>query len=179
MVSITNVFQYYISKQSEEICRLKTSGLVKESFEKIAYVSPDGKSFINRNSRRLDRAAGWKLAKVSYDKVTGFMSPGHPNWKLCLSAKRRASMLLTARLILKSSDESIPDFKTLQQKIRDGELCHHAARGKERNLCIQAYRYLKKIDNRLNNRPEKVSFVQTWLTNREKGRAALKESQDV
>src|SRR5215467_9408064 len=79
MVSITNVFQYFISKQSEEICKLKNSTLVRESFEKYAYVSPDGKSFVNRNSRRLDKAAGWKVAKVSYEKLTGFMSPKHPS----------------------------------------------------------------------------------------------------
>src|SRR5215471_13262440 len=163
MVSITNVFQYFISKQSEEIYKLKNSTLVKESFEKYAYVSPDGKSFVNRNSRRLDKAAGWKVAKVSYEKLTGFISPKHPDWKLYLSAKRRASMLLTARLILKSNDECIPDFRTLQDGIRDGELCRHAPRGKERSLCIQAYRYLKKIDNRLSNRPERLGYVQTWL----------------
>ena len=88
-------------------------------------------------------------------------------------------MLLTARLILKSNDESIPDFRTLQDGICDGELRHHAARGKERNLCIQAYRYLKKIDNRLNNRPEKLGYVQEWLTSREKERDSSKEAKDV
>ncbi|HZS48005.1 MAG TPA: hypothetical protein VFC63_23250 [Blastocatellia bacterium] len=174
MVSITQVFQYYVSKQSEEIHRLKNQNLVRETFENIAYVSPDGKSFVNRNSRRATAVSAWKLAKVSYEKRTGYMSQKHPDWKLYISAKRRASVLLTARIILKLNDEHIPEFKALQRNIRDGGLCHHARRGKERYICIQAYRYLKKIDNRLKNRSEKLAHIESSLASRK----TLKEEEN-
>src|SRR5882724_10229512 len=105
MVVLTQVIQYYVRKQSEEIHRLKSEGLVIETLEKIAYISPDEKSFINRGSRKLEKAAGWKLAKVKFDRRTGYMSPKHPQWLLYLAAKKRTSMLLTARHILKSNDE--------------------------------------------------------------------------
>lgn len=163
MVTLTQIIQYYVRKQSEEIHRLKSEGLVTETLEKIAYVSPDGKSFINRGSRKHDRVKDWKLARVSYERLTGYMSPRHPQWHLYVSAKKRASLLLTARHILKLNCESIPDFRKLMIDLRTGRLSHHAHRGKTRQLVIQAYGLLRKIGNRLDHNPDKLQSVETEI----------------
>jgi len=163
MVTLTQIIQYYVRKQSEEIHRLKSEGLVTETLEKIAYVPPDGKSFVNRGSRKPDRVKDWKMARVSYQRLTGYMSPKHPQWHLYVSAKKRASLLLTARHILKSNEDSIPDFRKLMTDVRSGRLSHHARHGKTRQLVIQAYRFLRKIGNRLDHNPDKLKSVEAEI----------------
>jgi len=166
MVTLTEIIQYYIRKQSEEIHRLKTEGLVIETLEKIAYLSPDGKSFINRGSRKRDLVVDWKLARVKYERRMGYMSPKHPEWHLYVAGKKRASMLLTARHILKLNEECLPDFKKLMTDLRLGNLQHHARRGKDRQLVIQAYRFLRKVANRLDHNPDKLKSVEIEIVRR-------------
>lgn len=169
-ITITQAIQYYVRQQSDEISRMKGEGVQRETLEKIAYVSPDGKSFIDRAHAKSAKSAGWKLAKVRYERVTGFMSPRHARWREYLEKRHRASLLLTARLILKLGGESVPAFQEVAQALRHRKLRGHARRGRERRMCIDAYRYLRKLNSRLERAPEKFASVAGWLTERESER---------
>lgn len=52
--------------------------------------------------------AGWKFTKVKFQRVESCMSPRHPRWHDYRNAKRRATLLLAARLILKANDLNVP-----------------------------------------------------------------------
>lgn len=178
-ITITQAIQHYVRQQSDEISRMKGEGVERETLETIAYVSPDGKSFIDRAHAKAAKSAGWKLAKVRYERVTGFMSPRHTRWQDYMEKRHRVSLLLTARLILKLGSESVPAFQEVAQALGQGELRDHARWGRERRMCIDAYRYLRKLNNRLERAPEKFASVAGWLTERESERAAaLRENYD-
>ena len=146
---------------------MKGEGIARETLEKVAYMSPDGKSFVDHRRAKFAKPAGWKLAKVEYERVTGFMSPRHPRWTEYLHARHRVSLLLTVRLILKLGEGSVPPFEDVVRTLGQGRLGHHVSGRCERRMCTDAYRYLRKLSNRLERLPKKFAPAAQWITERE------------
>jgi hypothetical protein len=163
---IAEVFQYLIRKQAEEIQKLKTEGVIRETVEKYAYISPDGKHFRNSLPPESAISTGWKWGKVKFVKLIGHISPKHPQWKSYKAAKHRASLLLTARRILKLNQDCVPEKRFVREALKKDMLSNHARRGNANALCFRALRYLRKIDNRLAKAPERFVDVERWISDR-------------
>lgn len=155
MVTITEVIQHFVREQSQKIHEIKTTAITRQPMEKFAYLSSDGKTI----SDQRPEADGWKMQKVIYEKITGHISPRHPDWQAYQSARNLASMLLTARLMLKLGGDDVPEISAVRNALREGRLAHHARRGHARSLVFKAYRYLRKINNRLNRAPERFNNI--------------------
>ena len=154
MVTITEAIQHCVREQSQKIHEIKTAAITRQPMEKFAYLSPDGKTISNHRE-----ADGWKMQKVIYEKITGHISPRHLDWQAYQSARNLASMLLTARLILKLGSGDVPEIGAVRNALREGRLAHHARRGHARSLVFKAYRYLRKVSNRLNRAPERFNHI--------------------
>jgi hypothetical protein len=63
-------------------------------------------------------------------------------------------------LILKLGGGGVPDLRAVRSAIKEGKLSHHAHRSKVRSLCFKAYRYLRKLTNRLDRAPERFGQVE-------------------
>jgi hypothetical protein len=163
MVTLTEVIKFQIKQQAGNIHQLKKAHLVEEKIEKYAYIAPDGRSFRNRLPGHCEFEAGWKWGKVQFTKLLGHIAPRHPQWKNYRAAQNQASLLLTARLILKLSNGDIPSINIIRNALKKGGLANHARRGGQRSLCYRAYRYLRKIDNRLTRAPQRFADVETWI----------------
>lgn len=161
MVTIKEIIQYYISKQSSALHQLKNEGLERQTIERFAYISPDGKHF--RNNLPACNADAWRYGKVTFVKLSGFISPKHARWRDYQIAKRQASLLLTARRILKLSQESVPEIKSVRDDLKAGRLSDHANNKRAGALALRAYRYLRKIKNRLERGPQRFVDVESWL----------------
>ena len=90
------------------IHQLKVDAYKATTEEKYAYQSPDGKMFRKKRPGKSLIDAGWKFTKVKFQRVESCMSPRHPRWHDYRNAKRRATLLLAARLILKANDLNVP-----------------------------------------------------------------------
>lgn len=163
MVTITNVIQYLISKHAQNIHQLKTTGVVKQTVKKYAYLSPDGKSFRNKLPPTEESANQWCWTAVEYEKLSSYMSPKHPQWQNYQVAKYQASLLLTVRHLLKINNETVPDIGQIKEALKKGLLADHCGKNNPRTLAFRAFRYLHKLNNRLMNRPEKFAAVQYWV----------------
>ena len=172
MVSITDVIKCQVAMQSQEIHRLKDATLEIQAVEKYVYFSADKKAMCNTRPTPAEMAAGWKLEKVSHQQVLRHISPKHPDWNRYCAAKRRASLLLTARLLLKLDTGAVPELSIVRKQL----LQNHARRGQARSLCFAAYRHLRKLNNRLERAPEKFRYVSQWLQNQ--NRVTKDESND-
>ncbi len=158
MVTITEIIRHNIREQSVKIHAMKTAAITRKPIEKFAYVSPDGKTISDDRPENID---GWKMKKVVYEKITGHISPHHSDWQAYQSARNFASLLLTARLMLKLGGDDIPSLDRVRQALKEGRLAHHARRGHVRRLAFKAYRYLRKLNNRLNRAPERFLHIES------------------
>lgn len=94
--------------------------------------------------------------------------PRHPDWAAYRAAKRRASLLLTARLLLKVGGEATPSREDVDAALAAGRLSHHARAGRaSRGLAFAALRSLRKLEHRLERHPERFAPVGAWLAARE------------
>jgi hypothetical protein len=162
MVTLTQAVQNAITKQARAIHDLKMADRVVESYQKYGYLSPDGTSFSARRPSDPEKS-DWKPGKFSGEKVVAHMSPKSARWRQYRAARSQASLLLTGRLILKCGGEAVPSIGELRIALGEGEISHHARRGCQRRLAFKAYRYLKKLANRLERRPEVFAEVQASL----------------
>src|SRR5262249_16346377 len=162
MVTLTHAIRYAIAQQARAIHDLKTSARVVEPYEKYGYLSPDGKCFSTRRPSDPEKA-DWKLSKVKGEKVTAHMSRKSAQWQQYRAARRRASLLLTARLILKCGGEAVPSIQELRAALRSGGISHHARRGCSNRLAFKAYRYLRKLANRLERKPGAFAEAETEI----------------
>jgi hypothetical protein len=153
MAKLTNITKELIRCESERIRRLKLDALEVEERQKYVYSSPDGKTTRDKRITAAEYAEGWRPTLLKYKKVTAHISPSHANWPQYRAARRRVSLLLTARLLLKLGSESIPSIADARIALKNGRLGHHASRKKQKQLAIAALRYLRKLSNRLERRP--------------------------
>ncbi len=167
MTTISETIAYLYSQTAETIHRLKTEAYQATTDEKCAYLSPDGKMFRNERPDQSLMDAGWTYAKVKFARVTSYMSPRHHRWQEYRGAKRRATLLLAARLILKANNETVPAKSEMGPLLSMGTFRSHArTSGAQKSLAYAAYRLLRKLDNRLQNQPQRFSGLEGWLKQR-------------
>jgi hypothetical protein len=83
------------------------------------------------------------------------------------NAKRRATLLLAARLILKANNRMVPAKDEMSPLIRMGIFRSHARTASaQKALALSAYRYLPKLDNRLQKQPGRFAAVEAWIKER-------------
>jgi hypothetical protein len=96
------------------------------------------------------------LEKYTVERVVGWMSPRSQHWREYKTAKRRATIILAARLILKANNETVPEKQEIGPLLSMGIFRSHARTASaQKALAYGAYRYLRKLDNRLRKQPER------------------------
>ena len=90
----------------------------------------------------------------TFENIKTTISPAHDNWKFYASYKKEVSFWLTALNILKRFNYQIPDKTELVKAIDQGLFKHHC---KKNNLAYKAYRYLVKLDNKLQKENKKAA----------------------
>jgi hypothetical protein len=111
---------------------------------------------------------GWTFGKVKFQRVESYMSPRHERWQEYRNAKRRATLLLAARLILKVNNGIVPAKEEIGPFLSMGIFRSHARTSTEqKGLAYAAYRYLRKLDNRLRKQPERFADVEARVRQRE------------
>ena len=173
MATIKNAICYQYAQTAEKIRHLKTETYKATEHEKYAYRSPDGKTFRNRRPSEALISAGWTYTKVRVERIESHMSPKHKLWRQYREAKRRATLLLAARMILKNSAETVPEKNEISSLVCMGIFhCQARTSSEQKSLGYSSYRLLRKLDNRVKNQPERLSQVDEWtrgLTEREVG----------
>ena len=150
------------------IHQLKAEAYKSTTDEKYAYVSPDGKTFRNKRPDQALIDAGWKFTKVKFERVESCMCPRHPRWHDYRNAKRRATLLLAARLILKANDVKVPAKEEIAALLSMGIFRSHARTASaQKSLAYSSYRQLRKLDNRLRKQPDRFAAVDEWVKQRE------------
>ena len=113
--------------------------------------------------------SGWAYGRVKFERVESCISQRHKSWNEYRNAKRRATLLLAARLILKANEETVPDKDQIGALLAMKIFRSHARTASaQKTLAYAAYRQLRKLDNRLRNQPERFAAVETWLKERAK-----------
>jgi hypothetical protein len=147
---------------------LKTEAFKATTAEKWAFRSPDGKTFRNKlpNQQLMDQ--GWTRGKVKFQRVESCMSPRHERWQEYRNAKRRATLLLAARLILKANNGIVPAKEEIGPFVSMGIFRSHARTSSgQKGLAFAAYRQLRKLENRLRKQPQRFAEVGSWMRQRE------------
>jgi hypothetical protein len=107
------------------------------------------------------------LEKYTVERVVAWMSPRSERWREYQNAKRRATLILGARLILKANNEVVPEKQEIGPLLSMGIFRSHARTASaQKSLAYAAYRYLRKLDNRLRNQPERFVGIEAWLEER-------------
>lgn len=172
MTTINGLITYLYAQTAETIHLLKTEAYKSTTDEKCAYLSPDGKTFQNKRPDQKVMDAGWIYARVKFERVTSYMSPRHCRWQEYRRARRRATVLLAARLILKAENESVPEKSEISSLLSIGIFRSQARTSSaQKSLAYSAYRLLRKLDNRLRNQPERFAGIEVWLKNRSERKA--------
>ena len=101
------------------------------------------------------------------EHVVDHMSPRHERWQDYRNAKRRATLLLAARLILKANNGIVPAKDEMSPLISVGVFRSHARTASaQKALALSAYRYLHKLDNRLRKQLDRFAAVEAWIKER-------------
>jgi hypothetical protein len=179
MVTITDAIKHAIGSAAKEIQHLKTSALKVQRVKSHVYASPDGKTTRKQRPTKEEYSAGWRMIEVDFDRVIEHISPRHPDWRRYQAARRRASLLLTARIILKLGGESVPDLSVVRRGLKDGRLTSHASPRRARSLTFAAWRYLRKLANRLERAPDKFSVVEAWVVTRRQTEAEPRKEEQI
>jgi len=162
MVTITEAVQFAVRRQALAIHDMKMAARVVESYDKYGYVSPDGSSISSKLPSDPEKA-DWKPGKIKCEKIVAHMSPKSSQWRQYRAAQCQVSLLLTARLILKCGGETVPSINDLRAALGQNRIGHHCRPGRRNQLAFKAYRYLKKLANRLERRPEAFSEAEVYL----------------
>ena len=163
MVTIKNALCYEYAQTAEKIRNLKTEAYKYTEDQKYAYLSPDGKIFRNHRPSEELMSAGWTYTKVKFERVESHMSPKHTLWRQYRDSKRRATLLLAARMILKNAAETVPQKNEISPLLCMGIFhCQARTSSEQKSLAYAAYRLLRKLGNRVKNQPGRFSQVDEW-----------------
>lgn len=114
-----------------------------------------------------DHPGYWTCKKVNVERLVAHMSPRDERWPDYRNAKRRATLLLAARLILKANNGTVPAKVEMSPLISMGIFRSHARTASaQKALAHAAYRYLQKLNNRLCKQPHRFAEVEAWLRER-------------
>ena len=135
--------------------------------EKYAYRSPHDKIYRNKRPDQQLMDAGWTYGRIKYRRVES-ISPGHKSWQEYQNLKRRATLLLAARLILKANEGNVPDKAEVGPLLATKIFRSHARTASaQKTLAYASYRYLRKLENRLGNQPQRFAAVEAWIKQKE------------
>lgn len=153
---------------SSTIRELKLEAFKATPDEKWVFQSPDGKRVRNNRVSQELKDRGWKWTKRKFQRVESHMSPRHERWQEYRNAKRRATVLLAARLILKANNGVVPAKEEVGPFIATRIFGSHArTSGEQKRLAYAAYGQLRKLENRLRKQPQRFADVEAWLGQRE------------
>lgn len=94
-------------------------------------------------------------------RIESYMSPRHERWQDYQHAKRRATLLLAARLTLKANSETVPDKGEIGALVSMGIYRSHARTASaQKSLAFSSFRYMRKLDNRLRKQPERFEELE-------------------
>jgi len=100
--------------------------------------------------------------------VGSYISPRHERWHEYRHAKRRATILLAARHILKANNGIVPAKEEIGPFVSMGIFRSHARTAPEqKGLAYAAYRQLRKLENRLRKQAERFADVESRVKQRE------------
>lgn len=134
---------YLYAQTSEAIRQLKMDAYKTVTEEKYSCLPPS-----------------YVLTKYEVERVVSWMSPRHERWQDYRNGKRRATLILAARLILKANDGIVPEKEEVGPLLSMRIFRSHArTAGAQKSLAYAAYRYLRKLDNRLRNQPQRFTRV--------------------
>lgn len=168
MTTISEVIVYSYARTSAAIRQLKTEAYQSTTLEKYAFQAPDGKTFRNKRPSQDLMDNGWIYCKVKYQQIESYMSPRHERWQDYQNAKRRATLLLAARLMLKANNETVPQKTEIGALISMGIFRPHARTASaQKSLAFCSYRYLRKLDNRLRKQPQRFAELNQWIERKE------------
>ena len=164
MTTITEVIVYSYAQTAATIRKFKTEAYKATTLEKYAYQAPDGKSFRNKRPAQELIDSGWIYSKVKFQQIESCMSPRHERWQDYQNAKRRATLLLAARLMLKANNETVPEKNEIGALISMGIFRSHARTASEqKSLAFSSFRYLRKLNNRLRKQPQRFDALEKWI----------------
>ena len=167
MATLTEIVQFYVAREAASIHTIKTEAAVWRTVETLAYVAPDGTIERKRPEGFGDPGSGWQLKRVELREQVGHISPSHPNWAAYRRAKRRASLMLTARLLVALGEGAVPAPDAVRHARRQGLLSHHAGRGRRvASHVAAAHRALRKLANRAERAPGRFADVDAWVAAR-------------
>jgi hypothetical protein len=168
MATLKEIVQFYVAREATSIHTLKTEAISWRTVEAFAYVSADGVVQSERPEAFGTPGSGWEFKKVERREQTGYINPRHPSWPAYRRAKRRASLMLTARLLLKLGAGTVPSPDAVRHARREGLLSHHAGRGRRAASHVAAaYRALRKLANRAERASERFAGVDAWVAARQ------------
>ena len=131
------------------------------------YLAPDGNTYWTVGPGQKVMQPGWAYTKMEVERIVSSMSPRHERWQEYRNAKRRATVLLAARLILKANNGVVPAKEEMGPFISMGIFRSHARTAtQQKGLAFAAYRQLRKLDNRLRKQPQRVAEVEIWIRQR-------------
>jgi len=168
VTTINEVIVYTYAQTAAAIHQLKAGAHKSTTDEKYAYRSPDGKTFRNKRPEQQLIDAGWIFTKVKFQRIESYMCPRHERWQEYQNAKRRATVALAMRLILKATGGIVPDKQEIAALLSMGIFRSNArTTSAQKSLAYASYRRLRKLENRLRNQPERFADVQAWMKRRE------------
>ena len=168
VTTINQVIVYQYAQTATAIQQLKSGAYKSTTQEKCAYRSPDGQTFRNKRPPQTLMDAGWTYTKVRFQRIESYMSPRHRQWQEYQSLKRRATVCLAMRLILKAYNGIVPQKAKIADLLSRGIFRSHARTANaQKSLAYASYRRLRKLENRLLNQPERFAEVQAWVMTRE------------
>ena len=168
VTTINQVTVYHYSQTAAAIHELKTNAYKSTTQEKYAYRSPDAHTFRNKRPSQDLIDAGWTFTKVKFQRIESYISPRHTQWREYQNLKRRATLSLAMRLILKANNGFVPEKRGIADLLSAGIFRSHARTANaQKSLAYAAYRRLRKLDNRLRNQRERFADVQVWVMRRE------------
>lgn len=161
MTLINQLIVNLYAQTATAVHQLKTGAYRSTTEEKYAFQSPDGKTFRNKRPEQQLMDAGWTYTKVKFQRVESYMCPRHERWREYQNAKRRATVILGMRLILKASNGIVPQKEEISPLLSMGIFRSHARTASaQKSLAYASYRRLKKLENRLRNQPERFADLQ-------------------
>ena len=168
VTTINQVTLYQYGQTAAAIRQLKASVYKSTTQEKYAYRSPDAQTFRNKRPPQSLLDAGWTYTKVKFQRIESCMSPRQTQWQEYQNLKRRATVGLAMRLILKANNGFVPEKGEIADLLSSGIFRSHARTASaQKSLAYASYRRLRKLDNRLRNQPERFADVQEWVMRRE------------
>lgn len=160
MLTVTDLVRFLIRQESEHIYNLKQAEIKTATAKKTVWVCKGYPTIEGRVATREEFTLGYRATQVEYKKIVQTISPKSKSWAVYKGAKRQASILLTARRILKVKAGELPGVSLEESTTYALGIIHGSK--KPRRMTTKARKYLRKLENRLEKHPERFADAQKW-----------------